>query len=190
MAKKFGYRSRSVYKLKQLDERFGILKDAKNVLDLGAAPGGWLQVVAEKIGGDGFVLGVDLKQIERLDSKNVETIIGDVTSPNIIEKIEEKFSGAFDLVLSDLSPNISGVWELDHVRQIDLSARAMEIALKVLDPKGWMVLKVFQGSEFNRFLEEARRNFKHVWVFKPKASRKESAEVYIAANGLKRKRVS
>jgi len=186
MAKKLGYRSRAAFKLKQIDERFRILKNVKNVLDLGAAPGGWLQVVAEEIGEDGFVLGVDLKQVETLDFKNVETIIGDITSPDIIEKIREKFSRKFDLVLSDLSPNISGIWELDHVRQIELSMRSMAIALEVLDPEGWMVLKVFQGSEFNRFLKEVGKNFNHVWAFKPKASRKESAEIYLVANKLKR----
>ena len=184
MAKKLGYRSRASFKLKQLNQRFGFFEDAKRVLDLGAAPGGWLQVVSEEIGEDGIVLGVDLEPISPLGLSNVVTMIGDVTKRETIKQIREKLPGKFDVILSDTAPNISGVWDVDHLRQIDLAGQAIYIARELLKRDGWMVLKVFQGAEYVRFLNEIKNTFEYVRVIKPGASRKVSAETYIVARRM------
>jgi len=185
MAKEQGYRSRAAFKLKQLNDKFGFFKGARYVLDLGAAPGGWLQVASEEVGGYGLIIGVDLNTIKPLGIRNVMTIVGDVTDGDTLERIRGAFPGPVDVVLSDTAPNISGVWEVDHLRQIHLARRALRIAETVLKPDGWAVVKVFQGSDYEKFLEEAREMFSFVKVVKPRSSRKGSAEVYVVAQGLK-----
>jgi 23S rRNA (uridine2552-2'-O)-methyltransferase len=150
------------------------------VLDLGSAPGGWLQVVSEAIGEEGKIVGVDIDEI-KLDLGNIETIIGDVNEAKTLEKIISKFPGRVDVVLSDLSPNISGTWELDQYRQIALSKRAMEISKKILKKNGWLIIKIFQGPEHESFIEELKEFFSQIKIIKPKASRKRSAEVYVVA---------
>ena len=185
MAKEQGYRSRAAFKLKQLNDRFEFFKGARYVLDLGAAPGGWLQVASEEVGGDGLIIGVDLNRIKPLGIRNVRTIVGDVTDEDTLERIKGAFPDPVDVVLSDTAPNISGVWEVDHLRQIHLARRALRIAEAVLKPEGWAVVKVFQGSDYMKFLEEAREMFSFVKVVKPRSSRKGSAEVYVIAQGLK-----
>ena len=185
MAKEQGYRSRAAFKLKQLNDRFEFFKGARYVLDLGAAPGGWLQVASEEVGGDGLIIGVDLNRIKPLGIRNVRTIVGDVTDEDTLERIRDAFPGPVDVVLSDTAPNISGVWEVDHLRQIHLARTALRIVEAVLKPDGWAVVKVFQGSDYKKFLEEAREMFSYVKVVKPRSSRKGSAEVYVVAQGLK-----
>ncbi len=185
MAKERGYRSRAAFKLKQLNERFGFLNGARYVLDLGAAPGGWLQVASEAVGGDGLVVGVDLERIRPLGLGNVRTLVGDITEEETLDRIRDVFPGRVDVVLSDMAPNVSGVWEVDHLRQIHLARSALRIAESLLKPRGWVVMKVFQGSEYERFLGEVRGMFEFVKVVKPKASRKGSAEVFVVARGLK-----
>lgn len=185
MAREQGYRSRAAFKLKQLDRRFGFLEGANYVLDIGAAPGGWLQVAAEAVGEDGLVIGVDLERITNLGLDNVKTVVGDVMEEGIVERVRGLLPGMVDVVLSDLSPTVSGAWDLDHFRQIELAKRAMEISEKVLKPEGWFIVKVFQGSEFEAFLRDARMVFNSVKVVKPKASRKGSAEIYLVARGLR-----
>lgn len=180
-AKEEGYRSRAAFKLMQLDERFGFLDGAKYVLDIGAAPGGWLQVAAEAVGEDGLVVGVDLDEIAPLGLDNVKTIIGDIRDEKTLERIEEQLLGPVDVVLSDLSPNVSGVWELDHFRQIELVRMALKASRRVLRPGGWFVAKVFQGSEYDTLVTELESAFSFVKAMKPKASRKESAEIYLVA---------
>ncbi len=144
-AKAEGYRSRASYKLKQLDEEHHFFRGAKNVLDLGSAPGGWLQVAAEAVGSEGKVIGLDLKEIYPLENKNVETIVGDVTDPKVQEEVLSRFNGKADVILSDMAPNVMGVWEVDDLRQIHLARTALSIADKLLRDDGWMVVKVFQG---------------------------------------------
>lgn len=185
MAKERGYRSRAAFKLKQLNTKFGFLDDAKYVLDIGAAPGGWLQVSAEVVGEDGLVVGIDLDGIKPLGLRNVKTIIGDIMDEETFEEAKKLFPDKVDVVLSDLSPNISGAWELDHFRQIELSRTAMRVSEKILKPEGWFILKVFQGSEYEGFLKELREAYLFVKVVKPRASRKESAEIYIVARGFR-----
>jgi len=185
MAKRLGYRSRAAFKLKQLNERFGFLNGAKYILDLGAAPGGWLQVASEAVGGDGLVVGVDLEQVTPLGLGNVKTLVGDVMDEEMLKQIRDVFPGHVDVVLSDMAPDISGVWDVDQLRQIHLTRRALRIAKEILKPDGWVVLKVFQGSEYERFLKEVRIMFEFVKVAKPRASRKGSAEIFIVAQDLK-----
>lgn len=185
MAKERGYRSRAAFKLRQLDRRFGFFLDARYVLDLGADPGGWLQVASEAVGDEGIVVGVDLERIRPLGLKNVSTLVGDATEEETLGRVMEAFPGRIDVILSDMSPDITGNWELDQLRQIDLSRAALRFAEKLLKPDGWVVLKAFQGSEYEVFLGEVKKVFNLVKVFKPPASRKGSAEVYIVAKGLK-----
>jgi len=178
-AKLEGLRSRAAYKLEQLDKKFKIFKGVKKVLDLCCAPGGWLQYSLSRIGEDGLIIGVDLVEIAPLP--NVYFIQGDITREETLEKIVKVANGKIDLVLSDCSPNVSGIWELDHARQIYLAETSLKIARKVLRKGGKFVVKVFQGDLFNNYLDKVRAFFKMVKVTKPEASRKESAEMYIIA---------
>lgn len=185
MAKSEGYRSRASFKLKQLNKRYGLLRRGDVVVDLGAAPGGWLQVAAEEVGGDGFVLGVDIQQIAEFSQKNVATIVADITNPEISELIKKQMPRDADVVISDASPSISGVWDVDQARSIELVIAALKIAGSVLAPGGNFLVKVFQGGLFNDFLREVKQRFEFVKVSKPEASRKGSAEVYVIGKGFK-----
>jgi len=178
-AKIEGLRSRAAYKLAQLDRKFKIFRGVKKVLDLCCAPGGWLQYSLSKVGNDGLVIGVDLSEISPLP--NVYFIRGDITREDTVEKIVKIAGSKIDLVLSDCSPNVSGIWELDHARQIFLAEKALEIAKKVLRKGGKFIVKVFQGDLFNKYLDKVKTVFRNVRVTKPEASRKESAEMYIVA---------
>ncbi|TET71260.1 RlmE family RNA methyltransferase [Candidatus Bathyarchaeota archaeon] len=184
-AKEQGYRSRAAFKLIQLEERFGFLEGARNVLDLGAAPGGWLQVASESLGDEGLVLGVDLYEIEPLGLPNVETLVGDITDEETQDEIMDMFQGKVDVILSDMAPDVSGTWDLDQYRQIYLARVALVIADRLLKRKGWMVIKTFQGSEHGKFVREMRDMFETVKIVKPKATRKKSAEIYLVARNLK-----
>lgn len=188
-AQEEGYRSRASYKLKQLDDRFHFLQGARRVLDLGAAPGGWLQVASESIPEEGLVVGVDLYEIEELGLPNVETIVGDATEEETQEEILGLFDGKADVILSDMAPDVSGAWELDHYRQIHLARVVLVIADRLLKRDGWLVVKTFQGSEHERYVRDVRAMFREVRIVKPMASRKKSAEVFLVAHGLKPNRV-
>lgn len=188
-AREQGFRSRAAFKLKQLDDRFGFLTKAKRILDLGAAPGGWLQVASEAIGDDGLVVGVDLNEIEPLELSNVVTLVGDITEKDTQSLIQEAFDGKVDVILSDMAPDVSGTWDLDQYRQIYLARTALVIADKLLKRKGWLIIKTFQGSEHGLFMREVRDMFEKVKIVKPKASRKKSAEIYVVSRYLKSDRV-
>jgi len=188
-AKAEGYRSRASYKLKQLNDEFRFFEGAKRVLDMGAAPGGWLQIAGESIEG-GLVVGVDLKEIDSLYMENVETIVGDVTDPEVQEEIQGRFRGEkADVVMSDMAQNVMGVWEVDDLRQIHLARTALSIADKLLRDDGWMIVKVFQGKEHEAFIREMRAMFERIHIVKPLASRKGSAEVYVVAKNLRKDKV-
>lgn len=183
-AKQEKYRSRASYKLKQLNGKFKIIKKGHTALDLGAAPGGWMQVTREFVGSDGFVLGVDLNEIKPLESPNTMSIKGDFTTPEVIEQIKEKIEKA-DVVISDASPDISGVWDIDHLRSVELSRSALRLAKDVLKPGGNFLVKVFQGREVDEFYKEVKAAFNYSKRTKPKASRDASSEIYIVGKGLK-----
>lgn len=186
MAKRVGYRSRAAFKLKQLDQRYGLLRRGGVVVDLGAAPGGWLQVARERVGDEGFVLGVDLQPIAKLPHDNVVTLVADITDEVTPELARNKLPRPADIVLSDASPKISGVWDVDHARSIELARAALAIAGAVLAPSGRLLVKVFQGEMFEDFVGDVRGKFGFVKVSKPTASRKGSAEAYIIAKGFTR----
>ena len=189
-AKEEGYRSRASYKLKQIQNKFDLFDHAKFVLDLGAAPGGWLQVASENIDDyDGLVLGVDLKAIKPLFAENVVTIEGDVRDPEVQKEILGFFDGKADVILSDMAPDVIGEWDVDQYRQIHLARIALKICDKLLKDDGWFVVKIFQGGEHNLYIQEVRDMFKEVKNFKPDASRKQSAERYIVAHRLRKDRV-
>jgi 23S rRNA (uridine2552-2'-O)-methyltransferase len=185
-AKKEKYRSRATYKLLQVAQKYRFLKKGDVVVDLGAAPGGWLQATRKVVGRHGFILGVDLRNIEPLQASNILTIVGDITDPETQKRIEEILPALADAVVSDASPNISGVWEIDHARQVDLARESLKIALRVLKKNGNFFVKVFQGDMFRDFVEEVGKYFVRVEVIKPEASRSKSAEVFVLGIGLQR----
>lgn len=175
-AKDEGFRSRASYKLFQINQKHNIIKPGDTVVDLGAAPGGWLEV-AKKISG-GRIVGVDLQKISPIEG--VETIKGDITADRTIEKILGMVGKAgADVVICDAAPNLSGNWSLDHARSIDLTKSALECAKKILKPGGHFVVKVFQGDMFKDFLDEVSNNFTFTRSYSPHASRSQSAEIYI-----------
>jgi 23S rRNA (uridine2552-2'-O)-methyltransferase len=186
-AKKEKYRSRAAYKLLQAAQKYCFLKRGDVVLDLGAAPGGWLQAARKIVGKEGFVLGVDLKNMEPLDSTNVHTLVGDVADAETQALIEKILPAKADVVASDVSPSISGVWEVDHARQIDLARESLKLALKLLRKDGSFFVKVFQGDMFQNFVGEVRDHFVRVEIIKPAASRSKSAEVFVLGLGLKKR---
>ena len=180
-AKEEGYRSRAAFKLKQINEKFRIIKMGDTVVDLGAAPGGWLQVAKELSGGK--IVGVDLLSIDEIEG--VDLIKGDIRLDTTIEKIREiiKTEGA-DVVICDAAPNLSGSWSYDHARSVDLATSALECARKLLKPGGGFAVKVFQGDMFHDFLEKVRGCFVKVQAFSPEASRSQSAEIYVIGKQL------
>jgi len=178
-AKEEKFRSRAAYKLLQAVEKHQFIRPGDAVVDLGAAPGGWMQASRRIVGDEGFVLGVDLKPIEPIDLPNVRTLIGDITEPQTVEYVRELLPRSANVVISDVSPNISGIWELDHARQIDLARRSLQIAASVLKPRGNFFVKVFQGDMLHDFVKEVKERFAFVKLIKPKASRAKSAELYV-----------
>jgi len=178
-AKEEKYRSRAAYKLFQAVEKYRFMKEGDIVVDLGAAPGGWIQAARKIVGKKGFVLGVDLKPIKPFEDSNIRTIIGDINEPETLQQILENLPRKADVVISDASPNISGIWEVDHARQIDLAQQALKIALETLRPRGNFFVKVFEGDLLNDFIEKMRKQFEAVKVIKPKASRAKSSELFI-----------
>jgi len=172
-AKREGYRSRASYKLQQIQQRFEVIHKDDVVVDLGAAPGGWLQIIKDL---NATAIGVDLQPIEPI--KGITIIKGDITDPATTEKIQN-CARKVDVVISDAAPNLSGVWSVDHARSIELSTSALNIAKQILKPGGAFIVKVFQGDLFDDFLRIVRENFSFVKAFNPKASRKQSAEIYI-----------
>lgn len=183
-AKREGYRSRASYKLLQLGDKYELIEPGDVVLDLGAAPGGWLQVVGERIGEKGFGLGVDLEPIEELDYENVKTIQADITEPETKKLIQENLPGPPDLVISDASPAISGIWDVDHARSIEIARAALDISVDLLQPGGSVLVKVFQGEFLSELREDFRNRFDFFKATKPDASRKESAEIYLVGKGF------
>ncbi|MGQ9596212.1 MAG: RlmE family RNA methyltransferase [Thermoproteota archaeon] len=185
LSKKEGYRSRASFKLKQILDEYRIIKPGELVLDLGCAPGGWLQVASEAIGDRGMVVGVDLKRVEDLRLENVKTITLNVFDENFVEKVLKVSQSKFDVILSDLSPNMSGIYELDHAKQIEMVERILKLLKELLKVDGSIVIKVFEGENSNRVEREASRIFRFIRKIKPRASRKRSSEYYLVAKFFK-----
>jgi 23S rRNA (uridine2552-2'-O)-methyltransferase len=179
-AQKEGYRSRSVYKLLELQERYHLFKPGMAVVDLGAAPGGWSQLVSKIIKPNGHIIAIDLLPIEPLPGVNF--IQGDFSDEAVLKTLESQVGDQkIDWVLSDMAPNMSGNESVDIPRSMYLCELALEFAAQVLKPEGGFLIKVFQGEGFDAFLKDIRRHFKTVNIRKPKASRDRSREVYIVA---------
>ena len=175
-AKRNGYRSRAAYKLIEINEKRHILKKGDLVLDLGAAPGSWLQVVSEQIGSGGKVIGVDLTEIEGSLPENVITIQDDVTTltPTSFEGVT-----AFDVILSDMAPSTTGTRTIDHHGSVQLCNTALDLAATILKPHGHLVMKVLEGEVYRDLLDRAADSFENAKGYKPKASRSISTEMYI-----------
>ncbi|PTD94019.1 23S rRNA (uridine(2552)-2'-O)-methyltransferase [archaeon SCG-AAA382B04] len=183
-AKNEGYRARSSYKLKQINKRFEVIKKSERVLDIGAAPGGWLQVSKEIVGDGGKVVGVDLKKIKPI--KNVKTIKGDITQKSTIDKIKQ-VEEEFDVIISDASPDLSGNWSVDHAKSIDLVRKTLDLLEELLKPRGNYLVKVFQGEMYHSFYEEVKNKFNFVKAHSPDASREQSAEIYVIGKDYRKK---
>jgi 23S rRNA (uridine2552-2'-O)-methyltransferase len=177
-AKAEGYRSRAAFKLKEIAERDKLLKQGMIVVDLGATPGGWSQIAAARVGSTGRVIAFDILPMEPL--KNVTFLHGDFREAGALKLLEHELGGrAIDLVLSDMSPNITGIAVSDQARAMYLAELALEFAVAHLKPGGGFLVKVFQGSGFQEYLSEMRSRFVHVVTRKPEASRGRSNELYL-----------
>jgi 23S rRNA (uridine2552-2'-O)-methyltransferase len=183
-AKAENYRSRATYKLSQTAKTYRFIRRGDIVVDLGAAPGGWIQAARKFVGKLGLVLGVDLKPIAPFPQEYIRTIVVDFTDPTALQQIMEFLPRKADVVLSDASPNISGIWELDNARQIDLASQALNLALNILRPHGNFFVKVFEGNMLPGFVKKVKKHFEVVKVIKPKASRARSSEMYLLAMNL------
>ncbi|WP_135821738.1 RlmE family RNA methyltransferase [Halostella litorea] len=183
-SKQEGYRSRAAYKLKQLDRLEGLIGPGNTVVDLGAAPGGWMQVAAEMAGEGGTVVGVDRQRIDPLEDPDatVEYVRGDMTDESTREEVVDLVGDA-DVVVSDLAPNMTGEYGLDHARSVHLARQAFETALELLDSGGDFAVKVFEGQDLDDLREEMEAEFEYVRTTSPDASRDESSEVYLIAKG-------
>jgi 23S rRNA (uridine2552-2'-O)-methyltransferase len=182
LAKKLNYRSRASFKLIQIDDRFRIFRVGDSVVDLGASPGGWLQVAKERVGVEGKVIGVDLRSIRPLEG--VTTIIGDITEDSTMRKLSEAVGGKVDVILSDMAPNIGGSYSTDHARSVDLCMHAVSVSDRILKKGGKMVVKVFMGDMTDSLIKELESRFMSVKIHSPEASRDASSEVYIISKGF------
>jgi len=184
-AKEEQYRSRAAYKILQAVKKYDFIGSDDVVVDLGAAPGGWMQASREIVGEGGFVLGVDIREIQPLNQPNVYSIVGDIMDSDTLKRIKALLPRPANAVISDAAPNVSGVWELDHARQIELAQTSLRIAIQVLSPGGNFFVKVFQGELLDDFLKEVKTYFSSVKLIKPKASRTKSAEIYFVGLNYK-----
>ena len=185
LAREQGYKSRAAFKLLEATERYEFIGKGARVLDLGAAPGGWMQVAAELVGPEGRVVGVDLSPIY-LKGKNLVSVKMDVHDQRLAAKVVQLLEGEADVILSDLAPSVSGVWELDQTKQIDLTLRVLEIAQEVLKVSGSVFCKLFEGERSQDVRDEFRRQYRSVRVVKPAASRAASSELYYLCEGIRK----
>ena len=177
-----GYRSRAVYKLKELDEKFKIIKNNLNILDVGSAPGSWTQYLSEKSKGS-KIMSIDLKEVEKV--KDVYHVVGDFLDNENQKIITDYFPKKIDLVVSDMAVNTTGNKNLDSIQTGELSLTAMDFAIGMLRPRGIFLSKIFMGSTFNEIVENAKKNFKESKIFKPPSSRKDSKESFIICKNLR-----
>lgn len=184
-AKREGYRSRSAFKLKQIQKKYRVLRQGNTVLDLGAAPGGWSQVAKEIVGENGTVLGIDLSPIHPI--KGITFLQGDVSKESSMQELIQFMEvNKADAVISDMSPNISGNYSVDHARSIYLCEQALITASTFLKSGGNFICKVFEGEELQKLMNEIKSKFGSVKIFTPPATRKSSSEIYIIAKSFKK----
>lgn len=183
LAKKEGYRSRASYKLMQMDKKYDLIPFDGIVVDFGAAPGGWMQVASNKVGPIGVVLGIDIKKIFPIS--NTVSLELDVFDSEISNKIMKIIPEKADVVLSDIAPDIIGVWQVDHLKQIDMVLKIIDLFPIILKPGGNVVLKIFEGESTRDTLDHVRKIFQKVHISKPAASRGKSSELYFICLGYK-----
>ena len=183
-AQQDGYRTRASYKLIELDERDQLLRSGMTVIDLGSAPGGWSQVVAQRLGDKGLVIASDILPMDAI--ADVTFIQGDFTTDEVFDELLTAINDRqVDLVISDMAPNMSGMASIDQPGAMYLVELALDMARQVLKPNGTFVAKVFQGEGFDEYLTDVRSSFTKVLIRKPKASRPRSREVYIVGKGFR-----
>lgn len=179
-AQQSGYRSRAIYKLQELQERDQLIKPGMTVIDLGAAPGSWSQLLVKLVGAKGRVIALDILPMELING--VEFIQGDFTEDGVLDQLLQRLKrGKVDWVLSDMAPNMSGIDSVDQARSMALAELVLDFSLKIFPLSGGLLIKVFQGEGFDVFLKQIRQHFKKIVIRKPKASRDRSREVYILA---------
>lgn len=177
-AQKDGYRSRAAYKLIEIDKKYHIIKPGINAVDLGAAPGGWSQVLSNKIGATGRVVAADLLEMPPI--KNIDFIQGNFEEEKVLRDIQDKLKNLpVDLVISDMAPNISGIKMVDQQRAIYLNELALEFVKNNLKQNGFFLVKSFVGADFEKFLNELKLHFKNVFKIKPDSSRSRSSEIFL-----------
>ena len=177
-----GYRARSAYKLKEIDEKFRIFKGGMSIIDIGAAPGSWSQYVA-KVVKSGKIISVDLKEMENIE--NTLQIQGDFTLVDTQDQIKEYLKKKPDVVMSDMAVNTTGIKNIDSIQTGELCKEAMVFSKDVISEKGFFISKIFMGSTFNEIVALGKKIFKEVKVFKPKSSRKDSKESFIICKNLR-----
>ena len=177
-----GYRARSAYKLKEIDEKFKIFKGGMSVVDIGAAPGSWSQYVA-KVVKSGKIISIDLKEMENIE--NTLQIQGDFTLVDTQDQIKEYLKKKSDVVMSDMAVNTTGIKNIDSIQTGELCKEAMVFSKDVISEKGFFISKIFMGSTFNEIVALGKKIFKEVKVFKPKSSRKDSKESFIICKNLR-----
>lgn len=182
-AKSKGYRSRAAFKLIELDSKFHFLKKGARILDLGAAPGGWTQVAAQRIGETGHIVAIDILEMEPMPG--IQIFHADLTDPDIPAQLKQALGGPADVVLSDMAASTTGHRATDHIRTTALLEAAFDLAEDVLKPGGIFVGKAFQGGATGDLLARIKKNFDDVKHVKPPASRAESVELYLVAQGFK-----
>ncbi len=183
-AKQEGYRSRAAYKLLELQQRFRLLRPGDLVVDLGAAPGGWLQVAAKFVGPTGKVIGIDLQPIEALHEPNIILVQGDITSPEILTTLQERAHAKTNCLLSDVAPRLSGIRDADVARCLELNRTALTAATHLLRPGGSFLAKSFISQELHSFTLEIKKHFSSVQRTRPEATRQGSSEFYFLAQGF------
>ena len=184
-AKQRGFRARSAFKLEELVQRFGLLRAGARVLDLGAAPGGFLQVIARTVGPSGLAVGVDLVPLRPFTEAWVRTGVVDVLAEDAQERIEAVAPGPYDAVLSDMAPKTTGVRATDEARSVRLAERALELARALGKPGSSFVTKLFMGGDFESFRGRLREDYREVKVVRPEATRSASVEIYLVGLGLR-----
>ncbi len=177
-----GYRARSAYKLKEIDEKFNVFKGGMNVLDIGAAPGSWSQYVSKTVK-NGKLISVDLKEIESIDG--VTLIKGNFTDNNVQNEIKNLFNDKVDAVISDMAVNTTGIKNVDSIQTGELCKEALFFSKGIISVNGFFISKIFMGATFNEIIAEGKKIFKEVKVFKPKSSRKDSKESFIVCRKLR-----
>jgi 23S rRNA (uridine2552-2'-O)-methyltransferase len=179
-----GYRSRSAYKLTELNDKDRLIRPGMRIMDLGSAPGGWSQVAGKLVGAKGRVLATDILHMEPI--KNVDFVQGDFTDEKVVAELLEWLGGGkFDLIISDIAPNITGIDSADQASSMYFLELALDTVRQTLKPGATFVAKMFQGSGSDQYVKELRTSFDKVLIRKPAASRAESREVYIVAKGFK-----